>query len=297
MRSAPLPPAPPPVVVADPPPTPPAPEPVRPEPEAPPVVAPTPRPKLPPRRDPAARWAGRTHRLDSGDRIRYQIHPPLFRSPGEQYPIVVVLHGANGRGDDNRKQIEPPYELSTHFWLDEERQRRFPCFVIAPQAPKIPRATWVRQWALVPPGDGQGLEPLEGVLALVDELAATEPIDLSRQYIAGQSMGAFGVWLAVTRHPERFAAALAMAGGGSPAMVSPDVKTSVWAFHGALDRVVPVRRSREMVDAFRDAGVAIRYTEYPRAKHDVWTPAFAEPGLDEWLFSHQLDRPHHDVSP
>ena len=93
-----------------------------------------------------------------------------------------------------------------------------------------------------------------------------------------------GTWLALTRYPETFAAAIPVAGGGDPGAVG-DNKTPVWAFHGAADRVVPVRRSRAMFEAFRKAGANPRYTEYKGVRHLSWKRAFAEPGLLDWMFS------------
>jgi predicted peptidase len=48
---------------------------------------------------------------------------------------------------------------------------------------------------------------------------------------------------------------------------------------------VPVVASREMVAALKAAGGIVRYTEYPNGQHDVWTIAFADPELFEWLFA------------
>ena len=59
----------------------------------------------------------------------------------------------------------------------------------------------------------------------------------------------------------------------------------MWVFHGARDPVVPVRLSRTMVQALRTAGGEPRYTEYPEAAHDSWTPASQEPELLPWLFA------------
>ncbi|KGE89480.1 MAG: hypothetical protein ACE362_27120 [Phaeodactylibacter xiamenensis] len=55
--------------------------------------------------------------------------------------------------------------------------------------------------------------------------------------------------------------------------------------HGARDQVVPVAESREVYEALKQAGAAVKYTEYPEARHNSWDNAFAEPGLFNWLFS------------
>ena len=59
----------------------------------------------------------------------------------------------------------------------------------------------------------------------------------------------------------------------------------IWAFHGDADETIPVTASRQMVQAVTRAGGSPRYTEYKGMGHDVWTRAFAEPGLVDWLFA------------
>ena len=51
--------------------------------------------------------------------------------PGKRYPLVLFLHGAGERGDDNVEQLK---YLPTWLASDENR-RKYPCFVIAPQCP------------------------------------------------------------------------------------------------------------------------------------------------------------------
>jgi predicted peptidase len=62
-------------------------------------------------------------------------------------------------------------------------------------------------------------------------------------------------------------------------------KLAIWAFHGALDEVVPVERSARMIAALRQAGANPRYTELSDVGHDAWTSAFQNPELLPWLFS------------
>jgi predicted esterase len=59
----------------------------------------------------------------------------------------------------------------------------------------------------------------------------------------------------------------------------------VWIFHGAKDHLVPIAMAREAAKTFQDAGVTIRYTEYPDGDHDVRDQAFRTPGFWNWLFA------------
>jgi predicted peptidase len=196
---------------------------------------------------------------------------------------VIFHHGSRGSGDDNRKQIASS-GTAVNLFTRPESQGQYPCFVLIPQAKPRNGSGWVRQWDAVPLQNGQQKEPLVVAMEIIDHLRWEFAIDPSRLYVAGQSMGAFGTWIALTRYPETFAAAIPVAGGGDAASVG-DNKTPVWAFHGSADRVVSVRRSRAMFEAFRKAGANPRYTEYKGVRHLSWKRAFAEPGLLDWLFS------------
>src|SRR5258708_1605923 len=58
----------------------------------------------------------------------------LFRPVGSaKVPLVVYLHGSGGLGADNRKQLELGNVFGTRVWALPENQKRFPCYVLAPQ--------------------------------------------------------------------------------------------------------------------------------------------------------------------
>jgi predicted peptidase len=201
--------------------------------------------------------------------------------------LILFLHGASARGADNRRQLGGPGQAGTSIWTQHEVQQQHPAFVLAPQANRAD-SRWVRQWRANPARDPAAKEPLELVVELIDSLGQEFAIDPDRLYITGLSMGGFGVWIAISRYPDKFAAALPICGGGDPTAVG-GTAARVWAFHGTADTVVPPRRSREMIEALRRAGAAPRYSEYPAVGHNAWERAYREPELAEWLFSQRLE--------
>ena len=54
---------------------------------------------------------------------------------------------------------------------------------------------------------------------------------------------------------------------------------------GSNDGVVPVSRSRNLIQAIKAAGGEPKYTEYPDVGHFAWPPAFKDPEMLKWLFS------------
>ena len=51
-------------------------------------------------------------------------------------------------------------------------------------------------------------------------------------------MGGYGIWDALARQPELFAAAAPICGGGDPAVAARFKDVPLWAFHGDQDEAV-----------------------------------------------------------
>jgi len=66
-------------------------------------------------------------------KLPYRLFKPKIKE-GKVYPLVVFLHGAGERGNDNEKQITANEGATT--WAREEFQNNHPCFVLAPQCPE-----------------------------------------------------------------------------------------------------------------------------------------------------------------
>jgi len=198
----------------------------------------------------------------------YRLFVPLKYDATQKYPIVIWLHGSGSVGSDNFKQISGASLRGTHTWTIPANQAKHPTFVIAPQSTK--------GWA--------GLQ-LELVLGILDSLKTEFNIDADRVYVAGQSMGGYGVWNIIALRPDLFAAAIPLCGGGDPTQAPRMVKIPIWAFHGAADPTVSVRQSQRMIEAIKLAGGIPRYTEYEGVGHNVWVRAFQEPTLMDWVFA------------
>jgi predicted peptidase len=206
---------------------------------------------------------------------------PIDYKPGKKYPLVVFLHGAGERGDDNLAQLK---HAAKDFALDE-RRRQYPAYVLFPQCPKDKKwvdVDWSKETSQSPekPNSTMAL-----VKALTDTMIETAGIDESRIYITGLSMGGFGTWDAIGRYDGLFAAAAPICGGGDPQTVQRFVDLPIWCFHGAKDKTVPVRRSQEMIEALKARGGSPKYTEYPNAQHDSWSETYSNPAFYEWLFA------------
>lgn len=209
----------------------------------------------------------------------YRLLSPKKCEPGRKYPLILFLHGAGERGEDNTAQLV--HVLPDFAKLAEAG--RIDAFIAAPQCPLLKQ--WVdTPWSLKSHTMPDNMSrPLGMAMGLLDELLATLPIDRERVCIMGISMGGYGTWDAIQRFPGRFACAVPICGGGDVAQASKLVNMPIWAFHGELDNLVPVCRTTDMVSALRKAGGAPKMTIYPDTYHDSWVKVPSEPDFLEWL--------------
>ena len=223
------------------------------------------------------RFLRKAHTSPSGDTLLYRLFVPDVTDSTSRYPLIIFLHGGQGAGTDNAKQISGSNWSGSHVWLQADVQRRHPAFVAAPQLPRLYRWDYVASEELSTYG--------ELAVELVEELVHSYPIDRSRIYVTGQSLGGWGVWDLIAKRSDLFAAAIPVCGAGNPKAATAMRGVSIWVFHGAGDREVEVERSREMVEALRAAGASVEYTEYGSSGHAIWDQVYAEKGLTDWLFA------------
>lgn len=211
--------------------------------------------------------------------LPYRLLRPVEAGKNKKYPLVVFLHGAGERGNDNEANLK----YITPLFLQPDNRKKYPAFVLVPQCPS--GSWWAPQnW------DAPAKAPAHTVMNLIDSLIANGSVDEKRIYLMGLSMGGNGTWYLLTTYPQKFAAGVPICGWGDKARITAMKDVPVWAFHGDADPVVPVERSRELVNALKQVGATPRYTEYPGTGHDSWTPALAEPELLPWLFAHRLKK-------
>jgi predicted esterase len=190
-----------------------------------------------------AKFEARSHTFQSTT-LPYRLFVPDNYNPAQKYPLVLALHGSDGQGTDNINHMGRGHRFATS-WADPVNQASYPSFVVAPQVPFD--ASWF----------GVILTTANDILdSLINEFS----IDINRLYITGLSLGGFGTWEMIERYPDRFAAAIPMSGGGNPTNASTIAHIPIWNFHGALDDLVSVSLSRQMIIALEQAGETAVYT-------------------------------------
>lgn len=224
------------------------------------------------------------------DTLPYRILFPKNFNPAQKYPLIIVLHGAGERGNDNEAQLK----YGPKLFLNDTIRQNYPAIVVFPQCPKDD------YWANVKISQSltgkrvfnfqEGGKPncaMTLLLGMVDQMLDKPFISKKQVYIGGLSMGGMGTLEMLRRKPNTFAAAFAICGGDNTNNVPKYArKTPLWIFHGLKDSVVPFDHSQVVVDALKAAGADPKFTIYPNDDHNSWDDAFAEPQLMPWLFSH-----------
>jgi len=206
-----------------------------------------------------------SHEIRRTAHLGYLLHVPP-NPISERLPLILFLHGAGERGNDLQK-------VKIHgIPKVVEANPAFPFITISPQCPEG------TSWPLL----------VDELAALVGEVERDQPVDPSRRYLTGLSIGGYGSWALGSARPEMWAAMVPICGGGSwlfgfPERVVSLAGTPVWAFHGAKDNVVPLRESSILVERLQKAGGNAKLTVYPEADHDSWTQTYADPELYRWL--------------
>jgi predicted esterase len=148
---------------------------------------------------------------------------------------------------------------------------------------------WVRQAAaatgaiVVAPfarGDIQYADPApREVYQAVDIAEHAFNVDLSRVYLAGHSMGGFGIFVVGPLRPQMWAGFLCVSGSmtdDDKGLVDRFTGKRVYVVEGAGDTVVPPEFPKRTVAWLRAAGIQTAYYEQPDGGHALGTiyPAF-----------------------
>ena len=214
--------------------------------------------------------------------LPYRLILPENYDETMEYPILLFLHGAGERGNDNKLQL-----LHCVQYLADNLPE---CIIVAPQCPvnnqwvDTPWANGAYSIASVPESN-----ELKAVIELLDSLQEEFSIDSNRIYASGLSMGGFGAWDLMMRHNDYFAAGICVCGGGDVSQGEALKDTPLYIFHGTADTAVPISGSKNTVQAIKDAGgELVTYIEYAGAGHGIWNSAFAHEGMLEGLLTHYL---------
>lgn len=185
-----------------------------------------------------------------GAEIPCRVMKPEMSSKTCKYPVILSLHGAGGRGDNNKAQLK----VWNRQLTAPEIRRRFPCYVVAPQVTELWNRTHYDQIKTV--------------------IGTLPQADLNRIYIMGHSMGGHGTFIFLHFESDYFAAAVPSAGTGlrstEPFISVEKIKHyPIWAFHGDQDGVCPFSKMQTVFEQQKQVHGNFKLTVWKGDNHGV----------------------------
>lgn len=213
--------------------------------------------------------------------------PSNYNASGPALPVILFLHGAGERGDNNTSQ--KAYTAN----IINETQGAVPgheAILILPQCPAG------QVWNGVNTGNKFNVgaytnaqqrpitNALQAAIDILGHVEATTKANTRKVYITGLSMGGYGTWDAITRFPNLFAAAMPLSGGGNKDAAAQLATKPIWAYHGGSDPTVPVSGTTDVINAIRADGGNPICSLIPSYGHGNWSEFYR---ADHWT----VDRP------
>ena len=201
-------------------------------------------------------------------------HPFFVFVPGKlpaegRPPVMLFLHGAGERGDNNVDQLMAG--IGPALW---KRKASFPFVVILAQCRT--GAGWLV--------DGDDAKWALGMLKQIQAEFKTDP---ERVVLTGLSMGGSGTWSIAAADPTAWSAIVPMCArpATDQARLFAITQLPIWNFCGDKDRPETVAANRAMAEALKQAGANARYTEYPDIGHNCWDNAYGTDELYTWMLA------------
>lgn len=234
---------------------------------------------------PAAGWNDLVFAAENGIDLKYQLYLPKNLDKTRVYPLIFYMHSAGVRCDDNSQIYTGEAKFLRNLEVGDYRDE---CLVLSPCCPKSDKWVDVERWNCLS-YDADALPQsryMAAAIELFSEICAAFPVDKSRLYLYGMSMGGFAVWDILARYPHVFAAAAIAAGCGAPRAAKEMTDTAIWIFHGTKDGAVPFESATRMADALTAAGKTdLRFTAFEGAGHGIWHLTADTEGLYDWMFA------------
>lgn len=198
--------------------------------------------------------------------FEYVTYLPKDYDENKKYPLVFFLHGAGERGSD--LDVACRHGFMKHV---REENKDYPFIFVAPQCP------YNKYWGCY----------TESLLAFLDYICDTLPVDLNRVYLTGLSMGGTGTFMLAMAAPERFAAIAPVCGSGIYWYGGVFVDIPVYMYHGDCDDIVPIQESISMLNSINKRGGNAQLKICYGLGHNAWDIAYDGDELTDWLLSHK----------
>lgn len=220
--------------------------------------------------------------------LPYRMYVPESYDHNKKYSLMIFMHGAGERGEDNMQLHSEDANRYFYYVLGDEKLKE-DFILIAPQC--HPDHRWVEQnweqsvYEYCPAC--QLSVPMTLFYDLLDNVIFENySIDKNRILMTGISMGGFATWFTMMYQPDLLAAAVPVCGGADPNMAEMIKHIPTWFFHSDDDPVVPSDSFHAMKKAFEGTEASdVHSTLYEHEGHGCWFRAYLEKPTFDWFIS------------
>jgi predicted peptidase len=164
--------------------------------------------------------------------IHYAISIPRNYSPPARVPLILALHFGVSNGDSAGAGRDVVGILIGPALVE------LGAIIVAPDSMQ---------------GDWSSPENEDAVNALLDMVLARYSVDMNKVAVTGFSMGGTGSWHFAAKYPERFSAAIPVA--GRPPTSASEWRLPILAVHSRDDQVAPIGPTETRISELQKSGV------------------------------------------
>lgn len=219
--------------------------------------------------------------------FNYRLLKPAEISVNQLYPLVLILHSSGTPvGADNSSQLT----VLPKFWAQPSIRSAYPAFVVVPQFPSrtsdYSMDTSRQVLASLPHPQ------LAAALWLIDSLKEIFPIDPSRIYVMGFSMGGSSTVNSMELRPDLFAAGVSISGIPSFNNMRELSTIPLWIIHGNADTENPIASDEVFYKEMKGLrNKKLMFWEIDGLEHDIYYKLFTTDLIPAWLFRHKKSFP------
>lgn len=191
--------------------------------------------------------------------------------------LVIYMHGASGRGNDNLRQMR---QMGIYSIYDYMQQHGIKGYLLVPQCPED------RFWA----GNRESQPYTEPVQKLISLYLEKGNVDSTRVYIFGVSMGGGGTWKLLSDMQPTFAAALIASGNYRGSNYKKLAETPVYITIGEKEGKDRCRQFQLLYENIHLNGGDTKFDILPKLDHpETCVHSFTEERM-HWVFSHSKNK-------
>ena len=204
--------------------------------------------------------------------------PEAYRPGTRQWPMLTFLSGVGERGSDPSAvmNVGIPVDVGNN----PDLQKWLPMIILLPLCPQD------RTW------ESPDMAP--AVVRLIQAVTATCPVDRSRLYLTGLSMGGKGCWAVAREAPTLFSVVAPIVAKkvdpAGTAKILRDSKTTFLVISGQDDGASEPD-SAHMVDALKKESIDVAYSMVPHGGHFIWPAYYGSREFYDWLLLHRRGTP------